>query len=221
MIPLYLAGSGKPNRNTYSGRLRAQPAGYKGAFSHDKFWQNGISQEIHNEDETSPVKMKLKSIPYSRRIGLIPMVTALALGWIFMGLWLATAIWLARYNFWWALTLAGSTLAFSGYLGLVTYNLIADSYRQYELDINDTEAVLAVTDRLRKKRSIQMVLLKDVEYAEYFPSPDSAVITLHAPYTHMEVPLWPLESAGADFVDYLEGRGVKVVNLQSDEKTDR
>jgi hypothetical protein len=44
------------------------------------------------------------------------------------------------------------------------------------------------------------------------------MIILHAPYVDMEVPLWPLSGQGADVVDFLNGRGVNVVNVQSDDK---
>ncbi len=62
-----------------------------------------------------------------------------------------------------------------------------------------------------------MVLIDDVKYAEYYPYCDSSSMILHTSYAQMEVPLWPLGSRGTDVLDYLIGRGVRVVNVQSDD----
>jgi hypothetical protein len=85
------------------------------------------------------------------------------------------------------------------------------------LELTDSEANLIVIDRLRKKRGVQMVLLDDITYAEYYPYRDSASIIFHTPYTDMDVPLWPMANQGRDVVDYLDGRGVKIINVQSDD----
>jgi len=165
----------------------------------------------------NPASLRLVSGPYGRRVGLIPMTIALTLGWIFAGLWLSTAIFILPYNLIWSLVLTASTTLFSVYLGFVTYTMIADCFREYVLELTETEAILSVFDRLRKRRSTQMVLLDDIKYAEYYPFSDSASIIFHAPYTDMEVPLWPMGSRGQDVVDFLDGRGVTVVNVQSDD----
>ncbi len=63
-----------------------------------------------------------------------------------------------------------------------------------------------------------MVLLDDVSYGEYYPYGDSACVILHAPYCQMEVPLWPFGERGRDVIDFLTGRGIRVVDVQSDEQ---
>ena len=63
-----------------------------------------------------------------------------------------------------------------------------------------------------------MVLLQDVLYAEYYPYPDSASIILHTAYSHVEVPLWPMGERGVDVVDYIAGCGIRVMNVQFDDK---
>ncbi len=166
---------------------------------------------------TQKVKLRFKSGPYCRRPGLYPMAVILALSWVFSFMWLFVALWVFQYNPFWSVTLMASSLAFGSFLGYLTYTMIDDACREYQLELTDDEAVLSVVDRLHKKRSVQMVLLNDVSYAEYYPFQDSASIIFHAPYAEMEVPLWPLGSAAADVVDFLHGRGVNVVNVQSDE----
>lgn len=166
----------------------------------------------------STMRMKLVSRPYWCRAGLYPMAAIVGLAWIFVFMWLVVALWVFQYNVYWSLTLTASTLAFGAFLSFMTYKMIADGFRDYVLEITDSEAVLSVVDRLRKKRSVQMVLLDDIKFAEYYPFQDSASIIFHAGYTDMEVPLWPLGTGGADVVDFLDGRGVKVVNVQFDDK---
>jgi hypothetical protein len=76
---------------------------------------------------------------------------------------------------------------------------------------------LVVTDRKAKKKGTQMLLLADVIYAEYYPYNDSASIIFHTNYARMEVPLWPMGERAQDVVDFLDGRGVRVINVQSDD----
>jgi hypothetical protein len=63
-----------------------------------------------------------------------------------------------------------------------------------------------------------MVLLDDVSYVEYYPYSDSACIIMHACHYEMEVPLWPLGEHGQDVIDFLAGRGIRIVNVQTDDK---
>lgn len=166
----------------------------------------------------SRVRMTFVSGSYWHRVGLIPMLVGLALGWVFVILWISVAAYVFAYNVLWSIILSLSTLLFSAYLGIVTYRTVSEAFRQYTFELNESEAVLSVVDRLAKRRSTQMVLLNDVKFAEYYPFQDSASIILHAPYCDMEVPLWPLGSHGQDVVDFLDGCGVKVVNVQSDDE---
>lgn len=169
------------------------------------------------------VHLKLVSKPYKYRAGLWPMVAALSIGFVFSIAWFAVAGWMVTQSgvefLVWGSMIILSTLAYCAYLGIAAYKMFADSRRIYSLELTDTEAVLSVIDRLSKKKCTQMVLLADVKYAEYYPYPDSASMIMHAPYADMEVPLWPLGAqAQQDALDFLEGRGVRVINVQSDEK---
>lgn len=168
------------------------------------------------------VRLRISSKPYKNRAGLVPMVFALAIGFFFSCLWFGVAAWMMLQNgrefFTWGLMIVLSTLAYCVYLGVAGYKIYADSRRQYVLELTGTEAILSVIDTLRKKKSTQMVLIADVKYVEHYPYPDCSSIILHAPYTDMEVPLWPFGTQAQDVLDFLEGRGVQVVNVQSDEK---
>jgi hypothetical protein len=166
----------------------------------------------------SSVNLRFASGSHFSRVGFIPMCIAIGLGWIFMVLWLVTAIFIMPMNIGWAVMLMLSVAAFSFYLSSISYNLACDCMKDYVLEVNESEVVLKVTDRIRKKVVTQMVLLDDVSYVEYFPSPDTATMILHSSYIDMEVPLWPMGYGGQDVVAFIEGRGVKVVNLQSDDK---
>ncbi len=166
----------------------------------------------------SPIRMTLVSRSHWNRVGLIPMVIALAFGWIFVVLWLVVAAYVFPFNPLWAIILSCSTVLFAVYLAVVSHKMIVDALSQYTFELSESEAVLSVVDRLHKRKSTQMVLLNDVKYAEYYPFQDSASIILHAPYCDMEVPLWPLGSHSQDVVDFLDGRGVTVVNVQSDDE---
>jgi len=118
----------------------------------------------------------------------------------------------------WGIMIVLSTLAYCAYLGAAGYKIFADCRRKYILELTATEAVLSVIDQSRKKQSTKMVLLSDVNYVEYYPYQDCASLILHAPYADMEVPLWPFGPQAQDVIDFLEGRGVHVINVQSDEK---
>ncbi len=163
------------------------------------------------------VGLKLVSNPYSNRTGLIPLAVAVALGWIFIFLWFSVALVAMSHNFLAGVMLLCSLSAFATFLGFLTYTMVRDAYRDYIFEITETDAVLILVDRLRHSRSTQMVLLDDIKYAEYYPYRDSASIIFHAPYIQMEVPLWPMGGRAQDVVDFLDGRGVRVVNVQSDE----
>lgn len=163
-------------------------------------------------------KITLISRPYVRRAGLWPMVAMLGLSWVFVALWTCVSFWVFPYSPLYSVLIGGSTGAFSCLLYLMSRKIYFDSFRNFELEVTDTEAVLSVEDSLHHKRSQQMVLLDDVKYAEYYPFTDSASVILHAPYADMEVPLWSMENQGHDLIDFLEGRGVNVVNVQTDDK---
>lgn len=166
----------------------------------------------------APVKINMRSRPYWQRPGLWPMVAIVGLAWLFVIMWIVVCIWVFQYNPYWSIVLLGSTLAFSSFLGLMSYKMVNDSFREFFLEISETEAVLSVIDKMRHRRSVQMVLLDDITFAEYYPFQDSASVILHTSYADMEIPLWPMQRDGADVVDFLAGRGIKVVNVQSDDQ---
>jgi hypothetical protein len=100
----------------------------------------------------------------------------------------------------------------------MTYQVFCDAFKIYTFELTDAEAVLQVFDRLRRKKRVQMVLLDDIKFAEYYPYLDDSSVIFHAPYADMEVPLWPMGLHAQDILDFLKGRGVHVINVQSDEK---
>lgn len=164
------------------------------------------------------VQLRFVSNPYLRRVGLLPLIVAISFGWLFVLLWAAVSIYAFSYNNYWATVLGGSTCAFAGFLTYMTYSIVQDAFQEYVFELTDSEAVLNVHDKLRHKKSVFMVLLDDVRFAEYYPYSDSSCVILHTPYYEMEVPLWPLGERGKDVIDYLSGRGIKVVNVQSDDR---
>ena len=167
------------------------------------------------------VRLRLISKPYKYRAGLWPMVVALTVGFAFSVVWFGAAFWMLMQSGFeyitWGVLIVLSTLAYCLYLAMVSFKIYADSRRKYCLELTETEAVLSVIDTLRKKKSTQMVLLADVKYAEYYPYCDSTCIILHAPYVDMEIPLWPLGVQAQDALDFLDGRGVHIINVQSDD----
>jgi hypothetical protein len=163
-------------------------------------------------------RIRLVSHPLSERKSLVPLVVTLAFSWLFLAIWLGIACFVLFKVAIWGVALVCSALLFAIYLGLFTQGLIRDAFREYVFELTDMDAVLTVEDKLKQNRSVQMVLLNDIKYAEYYPYTDSACIIFHAPYTQMEVPLWPMGAQGQDVVDFLSGRGVKVINVQTDDK---
>lgn len=166
--------------------------------------------------------LTLTSGPAKSRPGLIPMVVALVVGFSFAGLWLAVSaalIWEGNFDhvIWGTLT-GMCTILYCCYMGFMAWKLLSEGRRDYLLELTLDEAVLTVVDNMSHKKSTQMVLLDDVRYAEYYPYPDSSSVLLHAPYTVMEIPLWPLGNCGVDVIDFLSGRGISVINVQSDDK---
>jgi hypothetical protein len=168
------------------------------------------------------IRLRLVSKPYKHRTGLVPMIFALSIGFAFSCLWFGVAAWMmlqsGREFVTWGVMIVLSTLAYCTYLGIAGYKIYADSRRQYVFELTPTEAIISTIDHLRKKKSTQMVLLADVKYIEYYPYPDCASAIFHAPYTDMEVPLWPFGAQAQDVLDFLTGRGIQIVNVNSDDK---
>jgi hypothetical protein len=163
------------------------------------------------------VSIALTSDRSRRRVGALPLMLAIGLSWGFVVAWLIAAVMASALYFAWGILLACTTLTFAFLISCMGLSLIRDANRDYSVELNQSEIVLTVHDRARKTKGVIMVLLDDVLYAEYYPYPDSASIILHTPYNHLEIPLWPMQGAGADVVAYLEGRGVRIVNVQSDD----
>ena len=162
--------------------------------------------------------LKLNSNPYRQRVGLIPLIIGIGTGWIFVGLWLWVAVIAFPYNHLWAILISLSTLGFATFLSLLSYSLFQDAHREYQLELNDSEAILIVHDRLGKRKATQMMLLDDIKYAEYYPYQDSASVILHGPHAQMEGTTLPMGKRGEDVVDFLAGRGIRVLNVQFDDQ---
>jgi len=167
---------------------------------------------------TSRTGIKLISDPNAQRSAVVPLAVGIGLGWAFIAIWAVVACVAFIKSPLWGLLLLASLAAFATLLGFLSYFMLRDSCRDYIFELTDADAVLTVVDRLRRRKAMKMVLLEDIKYAEYYPYRDSACIILHAAYTKMEVPLWPMGSRGQDVVDFLLGAGVRVVNVHSDDK---
>jgi len=167
--------------------------------------------------QIAQVGLKLVSNRKELRAALFPLAVGIGMGWVCVLLWLGVAYMAYQHSLLWGFLLLLSLSTFALLLGFLTYSTISDACRDYEFEIRDNEAFLMIRDRLRHRSITQMVLLSDVKYAEYYPYQDSASIILHSPYVRMEVPLWPMGSSGQDVVDFLIGRGIRVVNVQSDD----
>lgn len=165
----------------------------------------------------NPIFIKLASHPYRRRAGLTPLVVAMSIGWVFVGLWVWVGCLTIAFNPIWAACVFMATVAFSLFLGFMSFEFWRDAHREYEYEINSTEAILTVFDKLSKRSATKMILMADVEYAEYYPYLDSACIILHSKGFDLEVPLWPLGTRSQDILDFLLGRGILVMNVQMDD----
>ena len=166
---------------------------------------------------TNKCAITLTSLPHKRRIGLWPLCTAIGMGWAFTIMWLVISF--CAFHDWpaWGVLIGLSSVTFGCLLTLFGIGLLRDSRREYVLELTDTEIVLVVIDRHAKKKGVQMILIEDVSYAEYYPYPDSSSIIFHTEKLQMEVPLWPMGDRGQDVVDFLDGRGVRVINVQFDD----
>lgn len=145
------------------------------------------------------------------------MWAAIGVGLAFVFLWFIVAIGTMPYNIYWSTIIAAAASAFGSLLTFMAYSIIRDSKRSFILELTDTEAVLIVHDRLHNRKATQMVLLDDISYAEYYPYRDSKTIILHCHYAKMEIPLWPFGKQYQDILDYLDGRGVNIIDVQSDD----
>ncbi len=166
----------------------------------------------------NPIYIRLASHPYRQRSGLMPMICAIATGWIFVGLWGWVVSISLAYNHLWALLVSLSTIAFAVILACMTISIVREARREYTYELNSTEAILEVSDKVTKKKQTIMILLDDVQYAEYYPYTDTSSVILHAPESEMEIPLWPLGRQAQDVLDFLIGRGIKIMNVQMDDK---
>lgn len=164
-----------------------------------------------------PIAIRLVSQPYSKRTALGPLLVGVGVCWIFVGLWAITATYALTQNILWGLLLLGSTFGFGLLLSFMTYGMVRDAHRSFIFELSDSDAVLYVFDNLKKRQSTQMVLLNDVNYVEYYPYSDSASMILHTYYAHMEVPLWPMGERVNDVIDFLDGRGLRIVNVHMDD----
>lgn len=166
---------------------------------------------------TESGSIRLVSNPYGQRVGLVPLLVAVVFGWVFVLLWGAVSVFAFAYNSYWASVLAASTCAFGGFLAYMSAQMVRDGFREYVFELNDSEAILQINDKLLKKKTTCMILLNDVRFAEYYPYSDSSCVILHAPYYQMEMPLWPLGNRANDVIDFLIGRGIRMVDVQSDD----
>jgi hypothetical protein len=163
-----------------------------------------------------PVKMCFTFGPNCCRTG--PLVVGLAVSWLFCVVWMVVSLWTFQFNAYWSLLIFASTVLFGVILAAMTQGVLIDAQSVFCFELSSDEAVLITIDKLRSRQSTQMVLLKDVKYAEYYPFTDSACVILHTSYAQMEIPLWTMGQKADDVIAFLEGCGINVVNVQSDDQ---
>lgn len=164
-----------------------------------------------------PMYIKLVSDRDSYYQSMIPMWFGISLGWIMVGAGIFAGYLAFGHNQYVSLAFVLPAFLFAGFLIFHIYNLIRQSNCDYIFEITNQDAVFCKIDRLKKKKTFQLILLDDIKYAEYYPYLDSASIIFHTPYAEIEEPLWPMGKHAQDVVDFLTGMGVKVVDVQSDE----
>lgn len=157
--------------------------------------------------------LKFSSGRYKMRSGYMPLSVGLALAYCFVVLGLVVSVNMLPLNMPFAILILCSTITFGILVTAMSLSIIKDMQRSYSLEVNETEVVLDITERSGKSKPL-MILLDDVIYAEYY---SSSCVIFHTSYRDFEVPIWPLGARGADFVDYLIGRGVRIVNVEQDE----
>ena len=148
---------------------------------------------------------------------LKPVLWAVFIAYLIGVIMIYAAFSIYTHNFPLAVYLLVVSLVLCSSLLIFTYNLIKEISCDYALEIAGQDVIFSKFDHWRKKRSEQMLLLTDIKYAEYYPYQDSASIIFHTSYIDIDLPLWPLGNQWQDVIDFLEGAGVKVVNVQSDE----
>jgi hypothetical protein len=147
----------------------------------------------------------------------IPVFWGIALGYLMVATAIIAGFLAYAHNYYFALSLFFIGLAFACCLGFLIYNLMREMFCDYILEINNQDAIFSKIDNWQNKRTDQLLLLTDIKYVEYYPYQDSASIIFHTSYIDMDVPLWPMGSHAQDILDFLEGAGIKVINVQSDE----
>lgn len=131
----------------------------------------------------------LHSQPFNRRSGLAVMLAGLAISGFFAVVWFFFGLLLCFMRVWLGLIFLASSLAFATVLTLFSRGLLRSSLCVYELEITVDELVFTVEDKFAGKKGLLMILLSDVKYGEYYPSPDCASIIFHTNYSQQEVPL--------------------------------
>lgn len=161
--------------------------------------------------------LKFSSGRYKMRSGYMPLSVGLGLAYCFVVLWLIVSINMIPLNPPFGILIMCSTITFCFLVTAMSLSIVKDMQRSYSLEVNETEVVLDITERSGKSKPL-MILLDDVIYAEYY---SSSCVIFHTSYRDFEVPIWPLGARGVDFVDYLIGRGVQVINVEQDEPDDK
>ena len=162
-------------------------------------------------------KIKLVSNRRSCYRSMTPSLCGIVFGYLMVGVSIVAGFFAYAHNYYFALSLFFTGIGFACFLGILTYNLIREANCDYILEITGQDAIFSKIDNWQKKRTDQLLLLTDIKYVEYYPYQDSASIIFHTPYIEMDVPLSPMGNHTQDVLDFLEGAGVKVVNVQSDE----
>jgi hypothetical protein len=141
------------------------------------------------------------------RIGIV-------VGWIALAFALVMNLARAHVLGWWSPLTALILLCAAAYLTYLTYQWIADSRFQFELDIDGDVMKFRSYDRWQRKTVEQVISLPEVMAAEYYEPQDEASLRLRMPKGNVDIPLWSFGSdAETKIVHYIRSRGVEVIGI--------
>ncbi|MBX9723521.1 MAG: hypothetical protein K2X81_19100 [Candidatus Obscuribacterales bacterium] len=101
--------------------------------------------------------------------------------------------------------------AFAFFLILFAARYFMEAANHYELDISDDEIKLLTTSAISKERKIENMLLKDIDFVEYFTPRDNAALVFHARNGHvLDVPLYAILDEPASVIQFFASKDIKI-----------
>lgn len=161
-------------------------------------------------------KIRFRSRPTDRHVGIIPVITGLASLWLLAGIALMEAGVIARYSASAAAILLLALCSIGFILLYKCFKWIKENDEHYVLSLDGDLLSLAAYDELERAKSIQQVFLSEVKTADYYEVPESRNLLLHGK-NDVRIPLWSFRSDVAKrIVDYVRSHGVTVVGVTND-----